>query len=162
MSALVTWWQGRQARERVLLAAGGVALLATLYFLLIVEPLTAREARLNKAIAGEIETQAWLEAQRPRLTTADTSTPRERLPDGASLLAAINESAAASEVSAQLTRVTPAGARGASLSFSEVPYATFMRWLLDLDARYGARVERIRLERAEAPGIVNVDLSLAF
>lgn len=162
MSALVAWWQGRQARERVLLAAGGAALLATLYFLLIVEPLAAREARLNKALAAEFETQAWLEAQRPQLAEVGATAPRERLPDGASLLAAINESAAASNVATQLTRVTPAGARGASLSFAEVPYATFMRWLLDLDARYGARIERIRLERAESPGIVNVDLSLAF
>lgn len=162
MNAWLAWWQGRPARERVLLGVGGAALVATLYFLLILEPLSAREARLAKGIAAEQDTQAWLRAQQPQLAAVGQSGPRERLPDGASLLAAINESAAASAIAAQLNRVTPAGPRGATLSFSAVPYASFMRWLLDIDARYGASVERIRLERAEVPGIVNVELSLQF
>jgi len=162
MSALANWWQGLQARERLLLLVGAGAIVATLYWLALVEPLAAREARLVKSIAAERETQQWLTAQRPRLGTMGADAGRERLPDGASLLAAINDSAAASGVAAQLTRVTPAGARGATLGFAGVPYASFMRWLLAVDTRYGANVDRIRLERADTPGVVNVELSLSF
>lgn len=162
MSALAAWWDGLQSRERWLLGVGGAALGATLYFLAVLEPLALREARLEKAIAAERETRQWLSSQRPLLGQGNGSAARERLPDGASLLAAINESAAASEVSSQLTRVTPAGDRGATLGFSGVPYASFMRWLLAVDAQYGARVERIRMERADAAGVVNVELSLQF
>ncbi len=162
MNAFATWWTQRQARERALLALGAAAILATLYWLALVEPLTMREARLVKAIAAERDTQQWLAAQRPQSGAAESGIVRERLPDGASLLAAINESAAANEVAAQLTRVTPAGARGVTLRFSAVPYANFMRWLLAVDTRYGATVDLIRLDRADAPGVVDVDLSLSF
>ncbi len=162
MSALASWWQGLQARERLLLIVGAGAIVATLYWLALAEALAAREARLLKAVTAERETQQWLAAQRSQLGAAGTDAGRERLPDGASLLAAINDSAAASGVAAQLTRVTPAGPRGATLGFAGVPYASFMRWLLTVDTRYGANVDRIRLERAGAPGIVNVELSLSF
>ena len=162
MSAVAQWWAQLQGRERTLLVLGAVAILATLYWLALVEPLSLQEARLVKAVAAERDTQQWLAAQRPQLGGAPAERARERLPNGTSLLAAINESAAANDVAAQLTRVTPAGARSVTLGFSAVPYASFMRWLLALDTRSGATVERIRLERAEAPGVVNVELSLSF
>ena len=162
MNALAAWWAGLQGRERVLVGIGALALLATLYYLAVFEPLAQRETRLVKSLDGEFDTQLWLNAQRAQLGAPGAAAPRERLPDGASLLAAINQSAAASGVSGQLARVTPAGVRGATLSFAAVAYADFMRWLLAVDQQYGASVERIRLEKTEAPGIVNVELSLAF
>jgi general secretion pathway protein M len=162
MSALAGWWQGLQTRERWLLGIGGFAVLATVYFLLVLEPLAAREQRLAKALAAEHETQAWLAQQRPLVGQAPIAAARERLPDGASLLAAINGSAGESGVAAQLKRVTPAAERGANLSFEAVPYANFMRWLLALEAQYGASVERVRIEQSPQAGAVNVELSVVF
>ncbi len=161
MSALFAWWQGLQARERVLLAIGATAAVSTLYFLLVVEPMAEREERLKKALAVEIETRSWLEAQRPAAGGAGTR-PSERLPDGASLLATINQSAAESAVAAQLKRITPAAARSVNLGFESVPYANFMRWLIGLEQRYGAGVQRIRMESSGSAGMVNVELSLQF
>jgi type II secretory pathway component PulM len=147
----------------VLLAIGGAALALTLYFVAIIEPMTARETRLRKALALEVELLLWLEQQRPRVgQQAASSAPRARLPEGASLLAVINTSASDSGIAARLTRVTPTAARGASLEFSAVPYAPFTRWLLALDDRYGAVVERIRMERADTAGSVDVEMSLLF
>ncbi len=162
MSALSEWWNGLQARERALLVVCGVAVALTLYFVAVIEPLTAREARLRKSLAAEVELQHWLEEQRPRAQRAPVSPARERLPEGASLLAAINASASDSGVVGQLTRVTPTTARGASLNFTAVPYASFMRWLLALDERHGVTVERIQMAQGEAPGSVDVEMSLLF
>lgn len=162
MNAVSAWWQGREPRERVLVAACGAALLVTGWFLLVLEPLQAREARLTSALVAEIEMRDWLERQRPRVQAGATQSAPERLADGASLLATINTSAAESGIAGSLSRVTPTTARGASLNFAAVPYADFMRWLLVLDERYGARVERIRMEQAEAAGSVNVELAVEF
>jgi len=161
VTALAAWWQGLQTRERALLALGGAALVATIYFLFVVEPLAERAQRLTKTLMAESETRQWLEQQRPLLAGGAVA-GTERLPDGASLLAAINESAGASGVAAQLRRVTPAAERGASLGFEAVPYGNFMRWLAALEQRYGAQVERIRMEQAQSPGTVNVELSVIF
>jgi type II secretory pathway component PulM len=162
MRELQRWWREREPRERVLLAACGLSVLLAAYFLAVLEPLQARSARLAKSLDAELELRLWLEQQRPRVGAGAPVTARERLPDGASLLAAINTSAAASGIAGQLTRVTPTTARGASLDFEAVPYAEFMRWLLAIDARHGARVERISLQQAEAPGTVDVDLVVEF
>jgi general secretion pathway protein M len=162
MSDVIAWWRARESRERVLLTLCGVALVATLWFVFMLEPMQQRATRLARALEAERELHAWLEEQRPRAQAAVARPVPERLPDGASLLATINTSAAESGVAGNLSRVTPTTARGASLNFSGVPYADFMRWLLALDARYGARVERIRMEQAEAAGSVNVELAVEF
>lgn len=163
MSALLERWHGLQARERALLLVCAAAVLATVYLVGVIEPFTAREQRLGRALLAETELQAWLEAQRATATAGTGVTAaRQRLPDGASLLAAINTSAGESGIAAQLTRVTPTGGRGASLNFSAVPYGAFMRWLLVLDERYGATVERIRMDQVTEPGQVDVELSLVF
>ncbi len=162
MGEVRPWWREREPRERMLLAVCGAVVLLAAYFLAVVEPLHARAARLGKSLAAELELQQWLEQQRPRVAAGAPATARERLPDGASLLAAINTSAAASGIAAQLTRVTPTTARGASLYFGAVPYAEFMRWLVALDARYGTRVERISMQQGEAPGTVDVELAVEF
>jgi type II secretory pathway component PulM len=162
MNPVTAWWQGREPRERVMLALCGAALLLTGWFLLVLEPLQARETRLTSALAAELELHDWLERQRPRVQAGAVRAVPERLPDGASLLATINASAAESGIAGSLSRVTPTTARGASLNFAAVPYADFMRWLLALDARYGARVERIRMEQGETAGSVNVELAVEF
>ena len=43
MSAFAVWWQGLQTRERGLLLIGGLAVLVTLYFLAVIEPLATIE-----------------------------------------------------------------------------------------------------------------------
>lgn len=162
MSALAHWWHGLAERERALLAIGGGAIAATLYWIVVVEPLAAREARLVGMLAAEHETQQWLAARRSPPGSGVSRPDRERLPDGASLLAVINDSATANAVLNDLSRVTPVGPRRVTLAFTQVPYANFMRWLLAVDTRYGATVDHIRLDRADAPGVVDVDLSLSF
>lgn len=163
MSALLGRWHGLQARERILVLACAVAVLATLYFVGVLEPLGEREKRLGRALLAETELQAWLETQRAVVAPAAGGGPaRERLPDGASLLAAVNTSAGEHGIAVHLTRVTPTGGRGLSLNFSAVPYAAFMRWLLLLDERHGANVERIRMDQGKEAGLVDVELSLMF
>jgi len=164
VSALLERWHALQARERLLVLVCAAAVLATLYVVGVLEPLDAREQRLGRALLAETELQAWLEAQRAVVAPAagGGAAPRERLPDGASLLAAVNASAGENGIAAQLTRVTPTGARGLGLNFSAVSYADFMRWLLLLDERYGANVERIRMDQGKEPGLVDVELSLLF
>jgi len=162
MRELQAWWLAREPRERVLLAVCGAVVLIAAYFLAVLEPLHARSTRLAKALAAEVELHQWLVQQRPRVEAGVPRAAQERLPDGGSLLAAINASAATSGIADQLTRVTPTTARGASLDFASVRYAEFMRWLLALDARHGARVERISLREAEAPGTVDVSLVVEF
>lgn len=161
MSALLGRWHGLQARERILVLVCAVAILATLYFVGVLEPLAQREKRLGRALLAETELQAWLETQRAVVAPAGGAA-RERLPDGASLLAAVNASAGEHGIAAHLTRVTPTGGRGLSLNFSAVPYAAFMRWLLLLDERHGANVERIRMDQGKEAGLVDVELSLMF
>ena len=76
--------------------------------------------------------------------------------------AATHRAASVQGVAAQLKRVTPTSEQQVMLSFEEVPYANFMRWLLTLESQRGARVERIHLERTTLPGQINVKLTLGL
>ena len=160
MSALTLWWRGLASRERLVLMLGGAALLAVLYGVLLLEPLQQRVESLAKSLRAEQATQAWLEAQRAVVASyAQTAAPVD---DGRSVLAVMNEAASAAGVAGQLKRITPLDESQIIAGFEDVPYSGFMRWLQTLTVERGARVLRLRVERRPEPGLVSVEMTLAF
>ncbi len=161
MNGLAGWWADLAARERGLVLAGGAVLLASSVFLGVLEPLNEHNQQREKALLAQRANLRWLEDQRPLVAAGRGVAPLG--PDaGRSILAVLNEAASVQGVAAQLKRVTPTSEQQVMLSFEEVPYANFMRWLLTLESQRGARVERIHLERTTLPGQINVELTLGL
>lgn len=143
-----------------MLAAGAAILLATLYYLLLVEPLQQRAAMLGKTLRAEQDTRAFLEAQREAVARYAQAPVVNR--DGRSVLSLINEAAATAGVDSQLKRITPVDESQVIAGFEAVPYAGFMRWLQTLVTVHGATVDRLRVERRPEAGQVSAELTLRF
>jgi general secretion pathway protein M len=161
MKALQGWWRGLVQREKLLVLLGGGALLACLYYLLVLEPLTQRVERLAKSVRAESETLTWLEAQRA-VAQGPGGAATPVVDDGRSLLAIINDAASAHGIAAGLKRVTPLSERNLTLGFEDVAYAGVMQWLQEMVAQRGARIERLNMERRDKPGIVTTEMTLTF
>lgn len=143
-----------------MVAVGAVVLLATLYYLLLVEPLQQRAATLGKTLRAEQDTRAWLEAKRELVARYAQAPVVNR--EGRSVLSLINEAAATAGVDGQLKRITPVDESQVIAGFEAVPYAGFMRWLQILVTAHGAAVERLRVERRPEAGEVSAELTLRF
>ena len=154
------WWNGLAQREQRILGAGGVVLALVVLYLAIWEPLaqarTEREAALAeaRALAVLIE-QLAVEAQRGRPAGSAAVAGLNQ-----SLLSVVDQSRRSSAITKPPSRLQPDGEATVRVWLEDVPFDALVRWLNDLQARYGVRVDNADIERESGPGLVNARLTL--
>lgn len=154
------WLERLDARQRLLVFAGGGLSLLLLLWGLLVQPLADRIDRLERTLASQQETLRWmqqaaLEIQRLRRrggVAGDLG--------GRSLLAVVDQSARAAGLGDGIRRVEPEGEARVRVRLQHVSFDRLVRWLAGLRGRYGVRVAGVQLERAPEPGRVDVRLTL--
>lgn len=151
-------WAALADRERRVVALGAAALALTLAYLLVWEPVVgaraAREAQLaeQRAIAVLLETLA-VEAQRGRGGAVTLGASQ-------SLLAVVDQSRKTSGITKPPSRLQPEGDTAVRIWLDDVPFDALLRWLNDLQTRYGVRVDTADIERESGAGLVNARLTL--
>jgi general secretion pathway protein M len=161
LSALLESFLLRLApRERVLVLLAAAAVAMTLFFLLVWEPLAqahhrrADELQAARALAERLEV-IGAEVQRNRRSGGTQA------PDiSTSLLAAVDLSARAGTLSKPPSRIQPEGEREVRVWLEAVSFDSLLRWLGEIEARYGIQVQTADIERVERPGLVDARLSL--
>lgn len=136
-------------RERLLLAAGGIALAGAVLVLGIWQPLlkqraaeTARFLRHERAIAAL--------AQMP-LAVAVKADPRP-------VAGILTQTAAAQNLT--ILRLDTPKDGAATLTLQDASFETLMLWIDGLDRDNGLVVTSAAIRRSDAPGVVSADLSL--
>lgn len=153
------WWATLAQREQRVLAAGGVILGLVVLYLGAWEPAVhashARQIALEdaRALATLLETLA-VEVQRNRGAGGGTAGA------GQSLLSVVDQSRRASALTKPPSRLQPEGDTTVRIWLEDVPFDALLRWLADLQLRYGVRVDTADIERESGPGLVNARLTL--
>ena len=152
------WWNGLADSERRAVALGGAVLALVLLYVAAWQPLTKARHKREVALADArtVATQLELlagEAQRRRGTGAT-------LGAGQSLLAVVDQSRRASGITKAPSRLEPEGDTTVRIWLEDVPFDVLVRWLSELQLRYGVRVDNADLERESGPGLVNARLTL--
>jgi general secretion pathway protein M len=144
-------------RERVIVGAGAVMLVLVLIYLLAWEPLVQakhqRAAALDRAraLATRIEQAAVLVRGQSSGRSIDRNT---------SLVAAIDRTSRSPVLGKAPSRVQPEGDDEVKVWIEDVPFNNLLRWLQDLETRYGIGAVTAEVERGARPGVVSVRLSL--
>lgn len=150
------WWSGLAERERRVLGAGAVALGLIVLYLGLWQPLSnashKRDTALRAARALAVQLES-LAAEAPRAGGAT-------LGAGQSLLAVIDQSRKASAITKPPSRLQPEGDNTVRIWLDDVPFDGLLRWLGELQTRYGVRVDNADIERESGPGLVNARLTL--
>lgn len=154
------WYLQLAPRERVLTALGAAAVLATLLFLALWEPLA--KAHLNnaealdaaRAIASRLETAA------ATVKKAHQGGRGAALNRNLSLLSAVDQAAKSGTLGAAPSRLQPEGDREVKVWLDDVAFDRLLRWLNELETRYGVVAQSAEIERESGPGLVNARLSL--
>jgi general secretion pathway protein M len=150
------WWSALAERERRVLGAGGVVLAGVVFYLGVWEPLAFARHRQQADLAAA-------RALAVQLETLAASAPRNAGPNagaGLSLLAIIDQSGKTSALAKPPSRLQPEGDDTVRIWLEDVPFDGLMRWLGDLQSRYGVRVDNADIERESGPGLVNARLTL--
>jgi general secretion pathway protein M len=151
------WWASLAERERRVLAGGGIALALIVLYAAVYDPVVAahrqRQSELAaaRALAAQIE---QLAAAAPQGGPALAGT-------GQSLLAVVDQSRQGSGIDKPPSRIQPEGDTIVRIWLEDVPFDALVRWLGELQTRYGVRVESADIQRESGAGLVSARLTLA-
>lgn len=155
------WFLGLAPRERLIVAGGAAILLVLVLWLAVWEPLVQRTAQLEQSVAVQEETLAWMRQAAGEIEQLRRSGgPAAAGLQGRSLLAAVDQATRAAGLNSGLKRIEPEGQNRVRVQFEGVAFDDFMRWLNGLQGQYGVFTQSITVEREEAPGRVNIRLTL--
>jgi general secretion pathway protein M len=154
------WWTALAPREQRVLGLGALVLTLILLYLLAFEPfMKARREQAQaladaRALAVTLETLA-VEVQRQRGAGGGAI-----LGANQSLLSIVDQSRRASSLTKPPSRLQPEGDAIVRIWLEDVPFDALLRWLADLQLRYGVRVDTADIERESGPGLVNARVTL--
>lgn len=156
------WFDTRADSEKMLLGVGALTIIAALYFLLVIDPLSQANARLATRVGAARELQGHLVqlADEVKGLGGGAAKARATLPVGASLLTVVTTSAHLSGVQEHTRKMAPVGANALSLYLDDMPFAQLADWLVKLDEQQGIEVERATIEALPIVGTVRADLTL--
>lgn len=155
---LRTYWQRLGLRERRQALVVGALLLVLLLYLLLWLPLQRDLAWLRAETPKAQAQLEWMRAQAPLVRQL-----RQRglaRTDAAGLLPAVERSASAHGLKANIARLESEGERGLRVALDAVPFNTLVLWLAELQKNHAIAVEEAILEAHTSPGLVNARLRL--
>lgn len=154
------WFFGLQARERLLVGAGGVLLLWLLLYLMIWEPIADEYTGLKESVAAQQQTLAWMQQAAAQIEALQNSgaTGAKGL-GGRSLLAVVDQSARSGGLGNAIKRIEPDGGKGVKMWLEGAAFDTMILWLGQLSKSYRIESSLITLEPI-GNGRVNARLTL--
>ena len=156
------WWLSRQPRERLILILGGVLFVAALLYLLVWEPLARERTNLANRVKAQGKTLVWMQQASEQVKRLRSQSPNvNKKVNQGSLMSIVDSSAKRSKIRKPIQRIEPEGKNGVKLWIENVDFDTLIRWLDEIERRYGVLVSRATITRKEAtPGRVDSRLSL--
>ena len=149
-----------QMRERVLVILGGAVVLITLLYLLIWEPMVNAHASRKAALESSRALAIKLEVAAQQVQVLRGRNPAATAGRSMSLMSAVDQASKQGSLGKGPSRIQPEGDREVRVWFEDVSFDAMVRWLADLQSRYGVSVQTLDVEPQAAPGRVNVRLSL--
>ncbi len=160
LAPLQARYEALQARERRFVAVAGMAVAATLVYLLLWHPLAAARGSAETSLAAEHNLAQRIETIGAATRGAQSGAVGALVSPDASLLSAVDLATKNGMIAKPPSRMTPDGDNQVRVTFDDVSFDAVLRWMNELQTRYGVRIDSVDIERQPTPGNVNVRLSL--
>ncbi|MCI0504606.1 MAG: type II secretion system protein M [Gammaproteobacteria bacterium] len=157
------WFGSLDPRERRILIAGAVVLLAAMLYLLVWEPFMKKTAELEQSNRENQELLTWMEqsAEEAKKLQAKLKINGPTGGDkGQSLLGTIDRTAKTANLGKSVKRVQPDGQSKARVWLENAPFNDTVKWLENLQRQQGIHIVTSVVEKQEESGLVNVRLVL--
>lgn len=160
------WTQSRerflalQMRERWLVTVGAAALLVTLLYLLMWEPMMQSRQQRMAGLEAARAVAIKLEQAAVQVHQSQGNAPPAAAGRGMSLMAAVDQASKQGSLGKSPSRIQPEGDTEVRVWFEDVAFDGLVRWLAKLQTGYGVSVQTFDIEPQATPGRVDVRLSL--
>lgn len=153
------WFAGLAPRERLMVGACAIFVVFAILYYGIWNSLANAHHKREKALA---ESRAL--ATRLEVIGAEAMKAR-RSGGGAvnrsmSLLSAVDQSSKSGTLSKPPSRLQPEGDAEVRVWLEDVNFDGVLRWINELETRYGVMVQTVDIDQQSSPGLVNARLSL--
>jgi type II secretory pathway component PulM len=149
------WFLGLNERERLIVLGGAATVLLFVVWYFLVVPLRGGASELRADVTDK--QRLLLDVRRAAAIAPEAAAPAAG-GSGQSLVVLIDSTAQGFGL--DLPRKRPDGADGINVSFQSVSFDALLRWLIELDATHGVRVESASFSSARERGLVNGQLFL--
>lgn len=156
--ALMQFWSARAPRERLVLGGGAALLALALGFAYGWLPMQREVSQLRQTLPQlrDQARQLQQDAQEVGRLKAQPAAVRE----AGSLLQVVEQRALAGGLRERIASIAPQGVGQVRVVLPRVGFDEWLGWLGELQTRHGVRVESARIEAADDPGWVSVDVLL--
>lgn len=155
---LRNWLAGLAPRERNLVyAAGGLAIIALLYILLVL-PITTMAAKRAARVEQKTADLAWMRQVAPQVAAAAAAGTAAG--SGESLVVLVDRTGREAGLGSALRDQSPSGDQGLRLRLEAASFDVLVVWLASLQQRHGVKVEAATIDATATPGLVNASLTL--
>lgn len=153
------WFRSLAPRERLLVSVGGVVVTITILYLGIWEPLSKAHSQREMDLAASRALAQRLEVIAATVQKTQ-ATGGVVINTSASLLSTVDQVSKSGALGKPLTRIQPEGDHEVKVWIDEVSFEALVRWISDLEGKYGISIQTADLDRGTLPGQVNARLSL--
>lgn len=159
LTQLQDWFRSLAPRERLLVSVGSVVVAITILYLGIWEPLSKAHSKREQDLAASQALAQRLEAIAVVVQKSQAS-GGAAINTGASLLSTVDQVSKSGTLGKPLTRIQPEGDHEVKVWIDGVSFEALVRWISELEGRYGISIQTADLDRDTLPGQVNARLSL--
>lgn len=153
-------FEALQPREQLIVAAGGLAAVLALIYLVLWQPFALARDHARADLDGARALAARIEQIGAQAQMAQTSSGPPVVGPEVSLLSAVDQASKDGVLGKAPSRMQPDGDKQVRVWIEDANFESVLRWMDDLQNRYLVRVEGVTLERRPTPGTVNVRMSL--
>jgi general secretion pathway protein M len=152
------WLAGLAPRERNLVyAAGGLVIIALLYFVLVL-PITTMAAKRAARVEQKTADLAWMRQVAPQVAAAAAAGAAAG--SGESLVVLVDRTGREAGLGGALRDQSPSGDQGLRLRLEAASFDVLVVWLASLQQQHGVKVEAATIDATATPGLVNASLTL--
>ncbi|MCX7061821.1 MAG: type II secretion system protein M [Gammaproteobacteria bacterium] len=159
LAPLRSRYEALQPREQVLVGVASAMIVVALLYSAIWQPLS----RGHRQLVDDLESARSVAT---RLAQAEAevrvAAPQNQpvVGNDVSLLTVVDQAAKSGTLKKPPTRLQPDGERAARIWFEDVEFDVLLRWMLELQTRYGVTIDVVDIEKRETAGLVNARLSV--
>ena len=161
MEELLNWFHGLQQRERHLVMAASAVIAATLFYLVIWEPIHNGIEEQTQKYLSQTGVLQWMQsaAQEVNLLKASGGA-RKKANSTQPVTLLVEKSAATAGLQPYLSKLESTSDKGARVTIAAASFDQLLLWLNTLQTSYGITVTSANLDRDDKPGTVNARVTL--
>lgn len=152
-------FEALQPREQLLVAGGGVVVVLALIYWVLWQPFALWRDHAENKLHGSRELAARIEAIGAQAQQSH-AVGGGNLAAGASLLTAVDQASKDGTLGKPPSRVQPDGDKQVRVWVEDVQFDAVLRWMDNVQNRYGLHIDGVSVERRPTAGTVNARFTL--